>query len=53
MRLESWKQRWVSSGGVSSLPASRTFSVDTESEYDEPADLQIKFGNSEPSSPEV
>lgn len=53
MRLESWKQRWMSSGDAGRKPASRTVSVDTESEHDEPADLQIKFGNSEASSPEV
>ncbi|KAK3921271.1 Ecotropic viral integration site 5-like protein [Frankliniella fusca] len=53
MRLESWKQRWMSSGDTGRKPASRTVSVDTESEHDEPADLQIKFGNSEASSPEV
>ncbi|KAE8751857.1 hypothetical protein FOCC_FOCC001334 [Frankliniella occidentalis] len=53
MRLESCKQRWMSSGDTGRKPASRTVSVDTESEHDEPADLQIKFGNSEASSPEV
>ena len=49
MRLESWKERWV--GGCRE-PASRSVSVDTESEHDEPSDLQLQL-NSESSSPEV
>nr|CAD7586306.1 unnamed protein product [Timema genevievae] len=49
MRLESWKQRWM---GGSHAPASRSASIDTESEHDEPNDLQLQL-NSEMSSPEV
>nr|CAD7426792.1 unnamed protein product [Timema monikensis] len=49
MRLESWKQRWM---GGSHPPASRSASIDTESEHDEPNDLQLQL-NSEMSSPEV
>ncbi|XP_012259144.2 ecotropic viral integration site 5 ortholog isoform X3 [Athalia rosae] len=36
MRLENWKQRWTGTGG----PATRSMSVDTESELDE-RDLRI------------
>uniref|UniRef100_A0A1B6C0N9 Rab-GAP TBC domain-containing protein n=2 Tax=Clastoptera arizonana TaxID=38151 RepID=A0A1B6C0N9_9HEMI len=48
MRLESWKQRWAE-GGVSAV---RSGSVDTESEHDEPLELQICL-NSDACSPEI
>ncbi|PSN30653.1 hypothetical protein C0J52_22246 [Blattella germanica] len=48
MRLETWKERWV---GGSREPASRSASVDTESEHDDPGELQLQL-NSESSSPE-
>lgn len=50
MRLESWKQRWIEGGG--SVTATRSGSVDTESEHDEPADFQLHLNN-DGSSPEI
>jgi hypothetical protein len=52
MRLETWKERWVGGSTTAHMPASRSASVDTESEHDEPSDLQLHL-NSESSSPEI
>lgn len=51
MRLESWKQRWTEGGG-GTMAATRSGSVDTESEHDEPSDFQICLNN-DGSSPEI
>jgi hypothetical protein len=52
MRLETWKERWVGGCNAARKPTSRSASVDTESEHDDPSDLQLHL-NSESSSPEV
>jgi hypothetical protein len=52
MRLETWKERWVGGCIAARVPASRSASIDTESEHDEPSDLQLHL-NSESSSPEI
>lgn len=52
MRLESWKERWTGGTHDCHASASRSASVDTESEHDEPGDLQLRIA-SETSSPEV
>ncbi|KAJ4448932.1 ecotropic viral integration site [Periplaneta americana] len=52
MRLESWKERWVGGCTTARVPASRSASVDTESEHDETSDLQLQL-NSDSSSPEI
>ncbi|GFG31554.1 hypothetical protein Cfor_00465 [Coptotermes formosanus] len=52
MRLETWKERWIGGCTTAHVSASRSASIDTESEHDEPADLQLHL-NSESSSPEI
>jgi len=52
MRLETWKARWVGGCTTAHVSTSRSASVDTESEYDESADLHLQL-NSESSSPEI
>jgi len=52
MRLQTWKDRWIGGHSAAHVSASRSTSVDTESEHDEPTDLQLHL-NSESSSPEI
>lgn len=52
MRLETWKERWVGGSTTVHASASRSASIDTESEHDETSDLQLHL-NSESSSPEI
>lgn len=53
MRLQSWKEHWVGGCITSRVPASRSGSVDTESEHDEPSELRLQINGSETPSPEV
>lgn len=52
MRLQTRNDRWFGGHSASHVSASRSTSVDTESEHDDPSDLQLHL-NSESSSPEI